>query len=121
MINVTRRGLIGSIGALFVAPAIVRAESLMKVKPVLTGGAENLWGEVYCRTTAAPTIVRCDTGEGKFMEFVGFDAYGAVIREVVSLSNGSARTSKTFKQLTSISSWNSATGPFTMVSIGAHE
>jgi hypothetical protein len=37
MINVTRRGLIGSIGALFVAPAIVRAESLMKVKPVLTG------------------------------------------------------------------------------------
>jgi hypothetical protein len=37
MIQVTRRGLIGSIGALFVAPAIVRAESLMKVKPVLTG------------------------------------------------------------------------------------
>jgi hypothetical protein len=117
MINVTRRGLIGSIGALFVAPAIVRAESLMKVKPVLTGGAENLWGEVYCGNTK----VLCDTGEGKFMEFVGFDAYGAVIREVVSLSHGSARTSKTFTQLTGISMWNSATGPFTFASIGAHE
>lgn len=34
MLHVSRRGLICSLGALFVAPAIVRAESLMKVKPL---------------------------------------------------------------------------------------
>lgn len=36
-----RRRLIGSIAALFVAPAIVRAESLMKIKPFDSGGCLN--------------------------------------------------------------------------------
>lgn len=34
VINLPRRRLLGSLAGLFVAPAIVRAESLMRIKPV---------------------------------------------------------------------------------------
>ena len=98
MIALSRRGLITGLAGLFVAPAIARAESLMRVNPRLLASTSLL-------TLDAPRSVRLcvSNPDSDAMTIRGRDRFGNLVEEVVGLSHGVGAARAAFRSIESVS------------------